>query len=228
MADLRHRLRGLCLRYLHAARPHADRTSGAHRNAACERGARRRQSMDWDSLLCSRDCRRDFRIAWRVSDRLAGPPPHPDVEHLAVCGVHVRQRVRHQPRTIPAAALRHVCGRLGGICRRHGLARGAIYATRTTRGHHRYYAGVCVDGRPVDQLRLLPRRHLQPAFPIDSRRTSGLALYGHVGTDSGDSPDRAAAISAGIAHLETKEGRGNAETPELRRTLSSGVSQDGA
>ena len=92
----------------------------------------------------------------------------------------------------------------------------------------RIYAGVCLDGRPADQRRLLPRGHLQPALAIDSRRTRSLALYRHFRTDSGDSPDRAAAISSRIADLETKEGRGNAEAPELRGALPSGISQDGA
>ena len=44
----------------------------------------------------------------------------------------------------------------------------------------------------------------------------------------GHSADRAAAVSAGIAHLETKESRGNSEAAQLRRTLPSGISQDGA
>src|SRR5260370_8406910 len=226
MADLRRGLRRPCVRSLHAARSHADRAAGAYRNAARERGASTLQSVGGNSLLCSGDCRRRFRIARRLSDRLAGPAPHPEVEYCAVRGVHFGQRGCNEPHTIPAAALRHVCRRLGGIRRRHGLAGGAIYAARTARSHHRLYAGICLNGRPANQRRLLSRRHVQPALPADPRRARSLALYPHVRTESRTSPDRAAAISSRIADLETKETPRNAETAELCRTLSPGISQD--
>ena len=126
------------------------------------------------------------------------------------------------------AALRNLRRRLGRVRRRHGVAGRAIHAPRTPRSRHRIYARLLLYRRLADQRRLLHRRHLQPAPAFDPRRPRCLALYRLVRIDSRHSPDRAAAVSAGIADLEAKEGRGNAEAAQLRRTLPSRISQDRA
>src|SRR5690242_15848105 len=228
MAHLRHRLRRVCLRYLHAARFDPHRAARAQRNAAGERGRRDLQSLGGNSLLRSGDCRRRLRAARRLSDRPGWPPAHPGVEHPALWGVHLCHRLRDQPYAISIAALRDVYRRVGGICCSHGMAGGAIYAARAARSHHWYYASICFDGWPPDQFGLLPRRHLQPAVAIDSRQTPGLALRGDVWAHPSDSPDPVAAIPSRIAGLEAQESRGDIEAPELRGTLPAVISKDGS
>src|SRR6202030_901975 len=130
-----------------------------------------------------------------LPDRFAWAPAHTDVEHFALRRLHVWFRLRDEPGRIFTAALRDVYRRVRGICGCDGMARGAFYASGTTRSDHRLYASICLDGRPADQRCILPRGNLQFALAADSRRTRSLALYGHVRTDSGDSSDRAATIS---------------------------------
>src|SRR5438105_5384922 len=158
VADLRGGLRRFRIRYLHTSRSHADCAAVADRNAASERGILGFQSVGGNSVLCSGDCRRHFWSAGRLSDRPARPPAHPDVEHFALRRVHLWDRVRYQPRTILAAALWDLYRRLGGICGRDGMARGAIYAPRTTRSHYRLHAGLCLDRRSEEHTSELQSR----------------------------------------------------------------------
>src|SRR4029077_9034130 len=80
----------------------------------------------------------------------------------------------------------------------------------------------------ADQRRILSRGNLQRAPAADSRRTRGLALYRDVGPHPGDSTDRVAAIPSGIANLEAKESRWDAQAAELCGAFPSNISQDGA
>src|SRR5579863_5637385 len=142
--------------------------------------------------------------------------------------MHVWDSLRYKSRRVFTPALRDVYRRLRGICGRDGMACGAIYAARTARGDHWLHTGFCLDWRTADQRRLLSRRDLQPAPAADSRRTRSLALHGDVWAGPGHSSDRATAISSGIANLEAKESRGDAQASELCRAFPSDISQNRA
>src|SRR6202035_5562676 len=172
------------------------------------------QPLDWNAVLCPRNRRRNIRLAGRILHRSPGPPPHPALEHSAVLLFGIRHGLCDVRVAIADFPLHDARGCLRRIRGRNCLAGRIIRGAKTKGDHTRYYAGVFVHRRTLDEWSELFEHYNWPFVAGHSWRPRSLALHRIVGDSSSHSASCSPSVLVRISHLAQEEGGGNAQAAQ--------------